>query len=381
MNQDLGLKVLSEIMSWTDEQARDEFAWLRFIARLKYDGYRDFKAGVRFIESLATWLQQFEKNERACAYDFVRRTLVFVGPIEMNKLIELFYPREVYESMVLEVASNLDIPTYSVLSNTTAQEEIKKLRRKTLFMGLSDGARIDVLRHSNVGTLINEQLVVATQVDQDKWEDLLTNLRKDLRDPNAKFSRVYLIDDFTGTGTSFLRYNHEKKKWSGKLSRFNDSIVRATESLNGDSLFEDNWTLCVHHYLATAKAVENISTCINNALKFFADSSLCFDIRCSYGMTLPEDFPINANPTKNIDFINLTQKYYDPILRTPHTDVGGVEHLGLGYGGCALPLVLDHNTPNNSIALLWAETPGGQQDDGSLAPAMRPLFRRRQRHT
>lgn len=47
------------------------------------------------------------------------------------------------------------------------------------------------------------------------------------------------------------------------------------------------------------------------------------------------------------------------MLRTTHTDVGGVEHLGLGYGGCALPLVLDHNTPNNSVALLWAETEAG----------------------
>jgi hypothetical protein len=76
----------------------------------------------------------------------------------------------------------------------------------------------------------------------------------------------------------------------------------------------------------------------------------------------------------------LTQTYYDPSLRTKHTDVGGVTHLGLGYGGCALPLVLEHNTPNNAVALLWAETAGGDRD-GVAAPAMRPLFRRRQRHT
>ena len=47
-----------------------------------------------------------------------------------------------------------------------------------------------------------------------------------------------------------------------------------------------------------------------------------------------------------------------------------------GFGECGLPLVLDHNTPNNSLALLWAETPG----DGGKHP-MRPLFRRRQRHS
>ena len=39
------------------------------------------------------------------------------------------------------------------------------------------------------------------------------------------------------------------------------------------------------------------------------------------------------------------------------------------------PLVLEHNTPNNSVALLWAETAGGD-----TALAMRPLFRQRRRH-
>ena len=43
--------------------------------------------------------------------------------------------------------------------------------------------------------------------------------------------------------------------------------------------------------------------------------------------------------------------------------------------GCALPVVLEHNTPNNSIPLLWAETAGA---DG--AHAMEPLFFRRDRH-
>ena len=71
MNEQVGLRVLSEIMHWSDERARREFDWLRLMARLRYDGYRDFLAGVRFIESLATWLQQFDSAEREVAYKFV----------------------------------------------------------------------------------------------------------------------------------------------------------------------------------------------------------------------------------------------------------------------------------------------------------------------
>jgi hypothetical protein len=94
-----------------------------------------------------------------------------------------------------------------------------------------------------------------------------------------------------------------------------------------------------------------------------------------FGTILPPDLPINAVKGRHKEFIKLTQTYYDPKLRIKHTDVGGMTHLGLGYGGCALPLVLDHNTPNNSVALLWAETDGGDRD-GVVAPAMRPPFRR-----
>ncbi len=34
MNQDIGLKILSQIMAWSDDRAREEFRWLRLMARL-----------------------------------------------------------------------------------------------------------------------------------------------------------------------------------------------------------------------------------------------------------------------------------------------------------------------------------------------------------
>ena len=218
MNQDLALKVLSQIMDWQDERAHEEFRWLRLMARLKYDGYRDFQAGMRFIESLATWLQQFKPAERETAYEVVRRTLVG----EMQRLVEQFYPRTVRDRLIRTIAAERGIPTYRVLADADARSAAERLRRRTLFMGLSDGARIDTVRHAYVGLISNEQLVLAAQVDKDKWIDLLSNLRSDLSDPEARFRLVYLIDDFAGTGTSFLRYDAEKKKWKGKLVRFRE---------------------------------------------------------------------------------------------------------------------------------------------------------------
>lgn len=366
-------------MQWDDDRARREFDWLCMMARWKYDGYRDFLAGARFIECLASWLQQFETEERETAYNFIRNELVYIGTPEVQRLVELFYPRNVEHRISTIVATKLGIPKYRIWSNPTAVAEYNQLKRKTLFMALSDGARIDALRHANVGILSNEQLVIATQVDTDKWKDMLKKLRKETLDPTAQFALVFLIDDFMGTGTSFLR--KEEGKWKGKLIRFCDSICSLTDSMDGASPFENNAELCIHHYIASNNATILLQDRITEAKPEIEASKLFNDIHISFGITLPQDLPLDFDTAKNKGFVELINKYYDPIIRTEHTDVGGTTHMGLGYGGCALPLVLEHNTPNNSVALLWAETDGGEQPDGTKIPAMRPLFRRRQRHS
>lgn len=377
MNQDLALRVLSQIMSWSDERARDEFRWLRLMARLKYDGYRDFQAGMRFAESLATWLQQFALADRETAYAFVRQALVYIGPGEMQRLVEQFYPRIVREHLMRTVANERSIPTYRVLADGAARADVDRLRRQTLFMGLSDGARIDTIRHANAGLLSNEQLVQGSQVDTDKWEDLRDNLRIDLGDENAGFRVVYLIDDFAGSGTTFLRTD-PKKGWKGKLIRFRESITAASEQFG--PLLMPNWELCIHHYVASARAAQNIRDSLSQAEDALASDSWAKSTHVSFGNVLPPDLPIDAVPGRFDAFIELAQNHYDPKIETKHTNVGGVSHVGLGFGGCALPLVLEHNTPNNSVALLWAETDGGDREGVTVWP-MRPLFRRRQRHT
>jgi hypothetical protein len=294
----------------------------------------------------------------------------------MQKLVEQFYPKTIRDRLVSTVAAQRGIPAFRLLGDDDARADLDRLRRQTLIMGLSDGARIDGVRHSNVGLLSNEQLVLATQLDKEKWEDLLGKLREDLKDEAACFRLVYLVDDFAGTGTSFFRYNDQKQKWSGKLWRFKESIEGARDVLGSDP-FTSDWELCVHHYVASAAASQAIRERQHQAKDALADEGWAKAVHVSFGTILSSDLPLTE--ARDGAFMKLTQDYYDPIIRTKHTDVGGVTHLGLGYGGCALPLVLDHNTPNNAVALLWAETAGGDRD-GVAAPAMRPLFRRRQRH-
>jgi hypothetical protein len=285
----------------------------------------------------------------------------------MQRLVELFYPQVVEPLLVQEVSTRLKIPAWRVWTDGTACQEVRCLRRRCLFMGLSDGARLDRFRRANEARIGNEQVVLQTQLDSDKWGDLLSELRKDLKDQQARFAMVFLIDDFIGSGTSLL--DQRDGCWKGKLPRF----ARVVGELTNDPPFADGWRLCVHHYLANAGVLQRTQERWDAWRPSLQSDGFPSEVRLSAGLPLPPEMPLNADRPADAPVWDLTNRYYDPAIETPSIRIGG-DHARQGFAGCALPLVLEHNTPNNSIALLWAES------RGKSAHEMRPLFRRRQRH-
>ncbi|MFO0645870.1 MAG: hypothetical protein U0326_06505 [Polyangiales bacterium] len=377
MKQQLALRVLAEAMNWSDDEANREFEWLKLISRVKYDGYQGYLAGVRFVESLIVWLQQFkETEERRTAYGFVRNRLIFINSQEMRHLVGRFYSQVVQPSLVAQAAEHFGIPRYTVWADEHAAARVKTLLRRTLFMGLSDGARMDILRRANAGRISNEQTVLAPIVDYEKWKDLQKELRNDLpgADEDPKFARVYVIDDLTASGTTLIRYDEESQKWKGKLPKLREAICQARTALGDEFPLAQNLALCVHHYIATESALRDVQKLCDQAAATFAETWWFSSVCLSASMVLKDSEKLRA---ADDPFVALTDVYYDPILENRHAKESGVTNMRLGYKECALPLILEHNTPNNSVSLLWAETEG--QEEG--AHAMRPLFRRTTRHT
>ncbi len=366
MNQEFIFGKLAQIMHWDTDQAREEFGWLRLMSGLKYDGYQDFLAGTRFVESLADWLQQFEEQDRTAAYKFVREALIYVSTAEMNHLVALFYPETVVWRLQQEVARRERIPMYRVWATPSSRTLFERLRRQSLFIELSDGARIDVFRRANSGLITNEQIVTGPRLNDEKWDELLDDLRKDLGDSKARFAFVFLIEDFTGSGMTLLRKKPDNK-WTGELVRYwEDNKDRFSTNL------EEDWKLCVHHFLATDCAQRGLQERNDQILKDRGVQLWFPNIQFSYGAVLPPDVPISER--NHPEFLQLADRYYDDAIENRRTRVAGTD-ARLGFGKCALPLILEHNTPNNSVALLWANTIGSNGRH-----AMRPLFRRRQRH-
>lgn len=369
MKQQTALRLLADVMKWDDDdKARKEFEFWNLMAAIKYDDYRDFLAGMRFLESLVAWIQQFDQADREVAYHFVRNRLVFISAAERERLVALLYPREIFHRLTKAAAKDSGVDPWLVLASEDAGKALVRQRRSTLFLGLSDGARLDSFRHVNESIISNEQVVVGVQLAFDKWDDLLGELRSDLGDETARFNRIVLVDDFTASGTSFIRHNG--KRWKGKLHRFYESLSLFGE----DKLLSPGYELIVHHLIGTPKAKahleENVSAFVAD---YFKGSAANRPHAITFGHCYNESIVVTdeAEPA----FVALAEKYFDASLVTNHIKTGGSEKLWLGYAECRLPIILDHNTPNNSFAILWAQTQGLQ---GSK---MRPLFRRRQRHS
>ena len=144
MREGLAERLLAEVMGWSPADVARERPILQSLASYKYDAYQQFSTGMHFIESLANWLRNFEKRDRSTAYEFVKSRILFVSEAEMRHLVGLSYPDLIRDVLLKKVALANQLPSYFV-AKILSSREFRIARRRSLFLGLSDGARVDVL--------------------------------------------------------------------------------------------------------------------------------------------------------------------------------------------------------------------------------------------
>src|SRR5258708_35909123 len=212
MKDALAERLLATVMNWKEEDVARERPDLQAMAAYKYDEYRQFSPGMRFVESLALWLNQFETHEeRAVAYDFVKKKLVFCSSAEMYHLVAMAYKDYVRPYLLQKTALEAGLSRWSV--ETAARLENFAVReRRCLFLGLSDGARMDAFRRLNPN-LSTEQVRHSHELSDERVDELLSKLSGALKEAVGKeappelatFRTLVLLDDFSGSGYSYLR--------------------------------------------------------------------------------------------------------------------------------------------------------------------------------
>lgn len=344
-------ELLAKVMQWKEQDAvREHVPALQLLADYKYNHYQRYGPGKRFIESLALWLDQFEKTDRDQALALVQKRLIFISEQEIAHLVTLAYPDVIVQERLRLIAEEIDIAPYRV-GQLVRHPRFEQLRLKSLYLGLSDGAHTNDLRRASNGAISNEQIWQAYELGEAKSEDMLTELRKSLTGSalssesreNERFSLVWLVDDFSGSGNTYIRFDNNEKRFKGKIKKIYDMV------LDGGLVSPDYYEIYLLLYVATRQAIDHIQYwseryTSERGLKPLRLHVLC-PIEKDASLALPKDEAILSTLA--------TERYYDNRASDRHIAIGGTNDARFGFAGCALPLVLSHNTPNNSVYALW----------------------------
>src|SRR5262245_26467034 len=118
-------------MNWSPADVALERPILQALALLKYDEYQQFSPGMRFVESLALWLEQFADKERQIAYDFIRSQLIFLSEAEMAHFAAVMYP-DFLRPMLLARAAAADGTSPYRIGQVARSSTFQRLQSSTL---------------------------------------------------------------------------------------------------------------------------------------------------------------------------------------------------------------------------------------------------------
>lgn len=357
MKTELAERLLAKVMNWGPEDVAEERPKLQALASFKYDDYQQFSPGMRFVESLALWLNQLDPGEdRKRAYEFVCSLLIFISDYEMEHFVSIAYPDYIRPYLIDQVGKKLsidDIYPKKILKS----KQYKVCLRQSLFLGLSDGAHTDIFRRSN-GSITHEQVWQTYEISDKKAEDMLSKLEKDLKyilgpglgPEEIKFKNVFLLDDFSASGISYFRKDPNKPEYSGKIFKILNQIMESSDNGRDLSKLVDPKDINIYIllYVATNQSISRLQKEIEAWLDEKKIKNRC-TVRAI--QVIPDNVQVSLK--NEYEIVRLLEKYFDNSIKDVHYEMGVCEKPYLGFNQCALPLILYHNTPNNSLPLLW----------------------------
>lgn len=350
MRDKLAERLLAHVMKWTKTDISIERGDLQAVASYRYDEYQQFSPGMKFIESLALWLNQFEiDGDKKTAYEFVKKQLIFVSSDETTHLVAITYPDVIRPLLIKRIAHHKGVPEWH-LRDIVESLDFKKLQRQCLFLGLSDGSHTDVFRRRNPW-LSNEQIFRTHEITDNRAANMVSDLSKDLEEilgrkattSEGKFRMIFLLDDFSGSGISYLR--EESGKFVGKIAKFHEALTCPKNDFAPLADLGDVH-VCLVLYIATTHAKERLE---DLGKKLFGN--IPFTVFVTH--LLDNTHKLDSSSDPNV--LKVLKNHYDSKIESRHYLKGKHDYPYLGFDECGLPLILFHNTPNNSLPLLWFE--------------------------
>jgi hypothetical protein len=331
MKDELAEKLLVRIMKWDANKLNEERFYIQLFADLKYDDYQKYSQGMRYVESLALWLNNFDDDDKEMMYTFIKDNLIYISEGQMRNLVENAYPFHIIPVLINKAKLiNCSSAKNSVKKNKELYNSIVK---KTLFLGLSDGSHIDIFRRANPN-LSNEQISVYYDLSKERINEMFNTTSKDVFVDNT----IFLLDDFSGSGISFVR--KENEEWKGKIVKF---INRLKEY----GIPVKNIDVYILLYTATKKAINHI----NEQLEIYLNEQ---NITKIWKADMIQSItPLDCSEKITELFKKYYIKYSMSQIEDEHYKKGGTSEPYMGFNCGKLPVVFSHNTPNNTFPAIW----------------------------
>lgn len=357
MKRELALRLLESILpGWEEGQLKALFDNLNTLAEYKYNHYEMYQPGRLFFENLYLWLKSFSEADRNVALRFVQQQLIYISREEFQQLTQILYYDRIHQSQLDLVAEITGIPRFHI-RKLMESPVLGKIERASLYVALSDGARIDYFRRQNL-RINNEQVLTTYQPNIEKVQGLIGDLEKELKQEGARFRCLFLIDDFCASGKTVLR---EEMQADGKSKILKGVFAKIQ---NEGNLLKALENTDARIYFCPLVLTELAQRRLNDLIPKLP-SPLNRTILLP-AVVLPDSVrikPPSYSSTENEGIASLCMTYYQHEFGDSHT-----QNVMFGYEECGLPVVLHHNTPNNSIYLLWSRK------------LKAPLFVRYERH-
>ncbi len=342
MRNSLAEKLLVKIMEWSPDEIDKDRPLLQAMANLKWNEYQQFAPGTRFIESFVKWLQQFKTIEdRQIAYRLVKDHLIFISSEQISHLVDILYSEKVNPFLIKKTAAEIGLDSHLVTKIINAPEYINN-QKMSMFMGLGDGSRIDQFRRA--AYLNNEQVLPTYDPSPEKITEMLINLQKKM--PGCKFRTLFFIDDFTASGKTYYRIGGK-----GKLGKVLKKIFDETSAGYKDAIDFDSLEIHILFYIATSDAIKNIE----DGIKIWK-AEYSKNCEVTVDCLLKIDSGIKQAILDDHEIMIFLKKYFDEDVIDDHYREGKCDEPYLGFNECALPVILNHNTPNNSLPIFWLPT-------------------------
>lgn len=378
MRFDLAKQFLAQLMHWDEIEATKRLQEIDLMSDIKYDSYDQFMPGIKFVGNFYLWLSQFNEDERKLMYEFVKKYIIYINSTQVSHLIDLLYNTKIIPLIRDKVVEDFKLKgvkvnkfNYKHLDNSP---EFKSHKRKTLFIGLSDGSHIDIVRRNSY--LDNDQVLTNYYPDDTKIDGLAKELRESSaleNDASKKFESIVLIDDFTASGSSFIRFK-EEGGFTGKLPKFFETIYG---NKRFKALFVEGFEIHLYFLIATKSALAHIKELLEQFMQQY--QNLKVEVNCI--QMLDEDAKFTSHQEREaqdmLDIISkecyINESALTDAYKKSYADDEKKKYY-LGYKQCALTVVLNHNTPNNSLPIIW------QPEKNDKERPLYPLFYRITRH-